>query len=72
MLFAKTFPLRAQHHDAVSYTHLDVYKRQVHALISVAGRLIVMDYGQILAEGEPRAVMGDSRVREVYMGMPVS
>ena len=44
----------------------------VHALISVAGRLIVMDYGQILAEGEPRAVMGDSRVREVYMGMPVS
>jgi len=44
----------------------------VHALISVAGRLIVMDYGQILAEGEPRAVMADSRVREVYMGMPVS
>lgn len=44
----------------------------VHALISVAGRLIVMDYGQILAEGEPRAVMGDFRVREVYMGMPVS
>jgi branched-chain amino acid transport system ATP-binding protein len=44
----------------------------VHALVSVAGRLIVMDYGQILAEGDPRAVMGDSRVREVYMGMPVS
>jgi branched-chain amino acid transport system ATP-binding protein len=44
----------------------------VHALISVAARLIVMDYGQILAEGDPRAVMGDARVREVYMGMPVS
>jgi len=44
----------------------------VHALISVASRLIVMNFGQILAQGEPNAVMTDRRVREVYMGMPVS
>jgi branched-chain amino acid transport system ATP-binding protein len=44
----------------------------VHALISVASRLIVMNFGQILAQGEPNAVMADQRVREVYMGMPVS
>src|SRR5580700_4745139 len=44
----------------------------VHALVSVASRLIVMNVGQILAEGDPRAVMADSRVREVYMGIPVS
>jgi branched-chain amino acid transport system ATP-binding protein len=44
----------------------------VHALVSVASRLIVMDFGQILAEGEPREVMADPRVREVYMGIPVS
>jgi branched-chain amino acid transport system ATP-binding protein len=44
----------------------------VHALISVANRLIVMNFGQVLAEGEPREVMSDSRVREVYMGIPVS
>jgi branched-chain amino acid transport system ATP-binding protein len=44
----------------------------VHALISVASRLIVMNFGQILAEGDPREVMADSRVREVYMGIPVS
>jgi branched-chain amino acid transport system ATP-binding protein len=44
----------------------------VHALVSVASRLIVMNFGQILAQGEPRAVMADSRVREVYMGIPVS
>jgi ABC-type branched-subunit amino acid transport system ATPase component len=31
-----------------------------------------MDFGQILAEGDPPAVMRDSRVREVYMGMPIS
>jgi branched-chain amino acid transport system ATP-binding protein len=44
----------------------------VHALISVASRLIVMNFGQILAQGEPRDVMADARVREVYMGIPVS
>jgi branched-chain amino acid transport system ATP-binding protein len=44
----------------------------VHALVSVASRLIVMNFGQILAEGDPHEVMANSRVREVYMGMPVS
>jgi branched-chain amino acid transport system ATP-binding protein len=44
----------------------------VHALVSVASRLIVMNFGQILAEGEPHGVMADPRVREVYMGIPVS
>src|SRR5580692_10080331 len=31
----------------------------VHALISVASRLIVMNFGQILAQGDPREVMND-------------
>ena len=44
----------------------------VHALLSVASRLIVMNFGQLLAQGDPREVMADARVREVYMGMPVS
>jgi branched-chain amino acid transport system ATP-binding protein len=44
----------------------------VHALVSVASRLIVMNFGQILAQGVPREVMADARVREVYMGIPVS
>jgi branched-chain amino acid transport system ATP-binding protein len=44
----------------------------VHALVSVASRLIVMNFGQILAQGDPHAVMADARVREVYMGIPVS
>jgi branched-chain amino acid transport system ATP-binding protein len=42
----------------------------VHALLSVATRLVVMNFGEILAEGEPRAVMADQRVQEVYMGLP--
>jgi branched-chain amino acid transport system ATP-binding protein len=44
----------------------------VHALLSVASRLIVMNFGQILLAGDPHAVMADGRVREVYMGIPVS
>jgi branched-chain amino acid transport system ATP-binding protein len=44
----------------------------VHALVSVASRLIVMNFGQILAQGECSAVMTDARVREVYMGIPAS
>ncbi len=44
----------------------------VHALVSVASRLIVMNFGQLLAEGEPHAVMADPRVREVYMGIPAA
>ncbi len=44
----------------------------VHALLSVASRLVVMNFGQILAQGVPHEVIADSRVREVYMGIPVS
>ncbi|MGM9488315.1 ABC transporter ATP-binding protein [Ideonella sp. YS5] len=41
----------------------------VHALFSIADRLFVINFGQQLAEGEPRAVMNDPQVRRVYMGM---
>ena len=41
----------------------------VHALLSIADRLFVINFGQKLAEGEPRAVMNDAEVRRVYMGM---
>jgi branched-chain amino acid transport system ATP-binding protein len=41
----------------------------VHALLSIADRLFVINFGQKLAEGEPRAVMADAQVRRVYMGM---
>jgi branched-chain amino acid transport system ATP-binding protein len=41
----------------------------VHALLAIADRLFVINFGQKLAEGEPRAVMDDPEVRRVYMGM---
>jgi branched-chain amino acid transport system ATP-binding protein len=41
----------------------------VHALLSLADRLFVINFGQKLAEGEPHAVMNDPEVRRVYMGV---
>lgn len=43
----------------------------VHALLAIADRLLVINFGQKLAEGEPRAVMDDAEVKRVYMGMEV-
>ena len=44
----------------------------VHALVSVATRLMVLNAGQILAQGEPRRVMAEPRVQDVYMGIPAA
>jgi len=41
----------------------------VHALLAIADRLLVLNFGCKLAEGEPRTVMADAEVRRVYMGM---
>ena len=44
----------------------------VNALLSVVDRLVVINFGRKLAEGEPKRVMADPRVREVYMGIPTA
>lgn len=43
----------------------------VHALLSVADRLFVINFGQELAQGLPQDVMNDPEVKRVYMGMEV-
>ena len=43
----------------------------VHALLSVADRLFVVNFGQELAKGLPHEVMNDLEVKRVYMGMEV-
>jgi branched-chain amino acid transport system ATP-binding protein len=41
----------------------------VHALLAVVDRLMVIDFGRKIAEGEPRAIMAAREVQEIYMGI---
>jgi branched-chain amino acid transport system ATP-binding protein len=41
----------------------------VHALLSVVSRLFVINFGKMLAEGDPATVMNDTDVQEIYMGI---
>jgi branched-chain amino acid transport system ATP-binding protein len=41
----------------------------VHVLLAVVDRLLVINFGKYLAVGEPRIVMANVAVQEVYMGI---
>lgn len=41
----------------------------VHALLAVVERLIVIDFGKKIAEGEPKAIMESAEVKEIYLGV---
>jgi branched-chain amino acid transport system ATP-binding protein len=41
----------------------------VHALLAVADRLMVLNFGVRLAEGAPADIMADPEVRRVYLGL---
>ncbi len=43
----------------------------VHALLAVADRLFVINFGQKLSEGAPEHVLSDLEVKRVYMGIEV-
>ncbi|HEY7549086.1 MAG TPA: ABC transporter ATP-binding protein [Hyphomicrobiaceae bacterium] len=41
----------------------------VHALLAVVDRLVVLNFGRKIAEGNPAAVMASPEVREIYTGI---
>lgn len=41
----------------------------VHALLAVVDRLIVLDFGKVIADGEPKETMASREVRQIYMGL---
>ncbi len=41
----------------------------VHALVSVVDRLIVINFGRLIENGEPQGVMKSPTVQEIYMGI---
>lgn len=43
----------------------------VHALLACVQRLVVLNFGALIAQGEPHAVMASPEVQRVYMGIEV-
>ena len=41
----------------------------VHALVAVVDRLLVLNFGRMIADGEPEAVIASHEVREIYLGI---
>jgi len=44
----------------------------VHALLRVVDRIVAMDYGRLLIEGDPHEVMASPEVRRIYLGQEVT
>lgn len=58
--------IREVHATGVSIVWIE---HVVHALLAVVSRLIVIDFGRKIAEGEPRAIMQSREVKEIYLGI---
>jgi branched-chain amino acid transport system ATP-binding protein len=41
----------------------------LHALNAVVSRLLVLNFGRVIAQGPPEAVMASRAVREIYLGL---
>jgi branched-chain amino acid transport system ATP-binding protein len=59
--------IRTIHAGGVSIVWIE---HVVHALLAVVQRLVVLDFGRVVAQGVPSEVMCSSEVQTIYMGVP--
>lgn len=58
--------IRALHAEGITIVWIE---HIVHALLSVVSRLVVLEFGGKIADGEPRAVMQQPDVKRSYLGI---
>ena len=57
--------IRELHREGIAIVWIE---HIVHVLVQVVGRLVCMDAGRVIADGEPETVMADAAVIDAYLG----
>jgi branched-chain amino acid transport system ATP-binding protein len=60
--------IRAIHRRGVTIIWIE---HVLHALNSVVERLLVLDFGEVIGLGDPKAIMASKEVREIYLGIEI-